>query len=271
LKAAAFVLFAGLGLSRPAYSGENEALSEGSSDSFNKQLGGVSGLGLSRPVVAQEPAPDPVVERVDLKALRDSYMNTSVTFRTSAGDVVHLAVVKTTKCAEGQKCDEMDRYFLVLHSERGETFFIKAKKIANVGFLGGKEEVSFAGDAEKYAVKLHFNIASPEASRLEIAKRGNSVIDVSVAQLEAAVAATARIIRLSRNYQLFYGQELCQASSDTCARGKDMFLLMPDPGDVVYSLDPSSMGSRGVSYPTIEKGFGFRIINEVLEIYRLGG
>lgn len=112
-----------------------------------------------------------IVGRFELSALENAYMNTKITFKTAAGDTVHVSGAKASNCAGGGKCDDMDRWFLIFHTDRGQTIFVKGDDIANIfvgiGPLGkwvktGEKDIYFDGDNTKYTAKLYSGSYKPQ-------------------------------------------------------------------------------------------------------------
>lgn len=212
-----------------------------------------------------------VVYSVQLEPIRNAFLYSGLTFKTSKGTEVHLSGHKATDCPKGgTSCDMKEKIFLVLTTQKGESYLIRGMDVANFGiFMSGSKTVAI--DGEKFTVKLYASISKPETSRIEVTSGGRKVLVATAAQLGDALAKKGMDVKLSKNYKLAYGNEVLQAGGARFTE-KTLILLIPFPvqdANSYYVLDTSEIKPSGVSYPDIDAKFGFRIESGTLDIFSL--
>ncbi|MBU2572927.1 MAG: hypothetical protein KKH28_02475 [Elusimicrobia bacterium] len=214
-----------------------------------------------------------VVYSVKLEPIRNAFLYSGMTFKTSRGAAVHLSGHKASNCPDGgNSCSEKDKFFMVLTTQRGESYFIRGMEIVNYGiFMRGSKTVVI--DGEKFTAKVYASLRDPASSKIEITCGGRKALVVTAQQLGEAIAEKGVDVKLERGYKLAYGNELVQGKGFAKFTDKKLVLLMPFPlaeGAVSYFLlDSAEIKPSGVSYPEMDARYGFRIINGTLEIFEL--
>jgi hypothetical protein len=218
------------------------------------------------------PSAGRVADRLNLEEILNARLKTRLTFTTSSGDTVHVSAANSVNCADGGRdCPENDRSFFLFHSDRGETAFVRAKDIANLSVLmKGSKKIYFGGDKEPYIIKLMIKATSPRQSLLKVERGGKIVLSFMMEQLTAALNEKAAKLNAGAHHNFFYTTEVLQ-DKDGNGRfgpGREIIFspLSPDPCQFVNA---SSINSSGVALPSVEKDYGFRIVNGFLEIYQL--
>jgi len=211
-----------------------------------------------------------VLERVNLEEILDANFETRLTFKTSSGNTVHVSGAMAVNCADGgNQCDSNDKYFLLFHTDKEQTVFVKAQDIANILLISGKKEISFNGDAEKYTVRLFVTISSPGRSKLKVETQGRVVLDISVDELSAALAEKGHRLKSGAQHNLFYNTEVVQDCNGNARFGEGRVLTFsPRSSDPNQYVNASMITAAGVLIKAVEPGLGFRIVNGVLEIYQ---
>ncbi|HNT98216.1 MAG TPA: hypothetical protein PKK31_08135 [Elusimicrobiales bacterium] len=213
-----------------------------------------------------------VLYSVDLPKVRNAYLRTSRTFRTSRGTTVHVSGSKASNCPDGGNgCKDKEKFFLVLTTDKGESFFARAMDIVNWGiFMSGSK--TFNIDGEKYTVKVKANASTPENSMLEVKGPKGVVLNASLKDLGDAVAAKGVDVRLSKSYKLAYGNEIVQGPQGARFTQKMLVLMIPFPVEDAtnyFILEAADIKPAGVMFPELDRGHGFRINGGTLEIFRL--
>lgn len=214
-----------------------------------------------------------VVYSVKLEPIRNVFLYSGMTFKTSRGTAVHLSGHKASNCPDGgNSCSDKEKFFLVLTTQRGESYFIRGMEIVNYGiFMRGSKTVEI--DGEEFTARVHASLSNPANSRIEITCGGRKALVATAQQLGDAVAKKGVDVKLSRGYKLAYGNELAQGGGSAGFTDKKLVLLMPFPvteGVVSYFLlNSDEIRPSGVSYPEMDANYGFRIINGTLEIFEL--
>lgn len=205
----------------------------------------------------------------DLNKIKDAYLETDLTFRTSKGSKVYVSATKSFNCpGGGANCGETDKYFIVL--TRGEErFLVRGKKIANALFMSGSETVNIDGD--EFKLKLKVKLSNTARSVLEITKRGAKVLRVTVEEMGKAIMDKVETVNLSRTYKMTCGYELVQGKNG--ARFTDNVILVfapfPIKDSTVYTIKASDLNPQGVKYPGIDPEYGFRLAGNTFEIFKL--
>ncbi len=214
-------------------------------------------------------APGEAVETVDLPPLLNASFKSALTFRTS-GNTVHISGAEAMNCQNGGSCSSNDKYFLLFTTDGGQTIFVRAKDVANALFMSGSKDIIFPGDGEKYRVKLNVKLTSPGQSRLKIEGPGKTAVDVSLDDLTAALAKKGHALNVGARHNLYYNSAVLQDSSGNGRFSAEKVLIFsPRGSDPNQTVKASEINSSGVLLPKVEKDFGFRIVNEKLEIYKL--
>ncbi|HBE89409.1 MAG TPA: hypothetical protein DDW67_09765 [Elusimicrobia bacterium] len=213
-----------------------------------------------------------VLYRVELATVKNAYLRTAKTFRTSRGTTVHVSGSKASTCPDGGNgCKDKEKFFLVLTTDKGESFFARAMDIVNWGiFMSGSK--TFTIDGEKYTVKVKANASTPENSMLEVKGPRGVVLNASLKDLGDAVAAKGTDVRLSKNYKLAYGNEIVQGPQGARFTQKMLVLMIPFPVQDAanyFILEAADIKPAGVMFPELERGHGFRMNGGTLEIFRL--
>ncbi|MCM2268125.1 MAG: hypothetical protein NDI60_10185, partial [Elusimicrobiales bacterium] len=142
---------------------------------------------------AEELAPvkglNDVILSVDLEGIRNAYLRPAITFTTGAGTKVFVSGTKASNCPNGgNSCDDKDKFFLVLTTDKNQSFFVRAMEIINAGiFASGSKTVTI--DGERYVVKVYAKISAPENSRLEIKGPRGVALNSTLKEIGDAVAA----------------------------------------------------------------------------------
>lgn len=213
-----------------------------------------------------------VLYRVELAGVKNAYLRTAKTFRTSRGTTVHVSGSKASNCPDGGNgCKDKEKFFLVLTTDKGESFFARAMDIVNWGiFMSGSK--TFNIDGERFTVKVKASASEPENSMLEVKGPRGVVLKASLKELGDAVAEKGVDVRLSRNYKLAYGNEIVQGPQGARFTQKMLVLMIPFPVEDASSyfiLEAGDIKPSGVMFPELERGHGFRMNGGSLEIFRL--
>lgn len=209
---------------------------------------------------------------IDLATIRNAYLKPSISFKTGAGTQVFVSGSKASNCPDGGNgCKDKDKFFLVLTTSRNESFFVRAMDIVNWGiFMSGSKTVTI--DGEKYVVKVQANASTPENSTLEIKGPRGMALKTSLKSVGDAVAEKGADVRLSKNYKLAYGNEIVQGPQGARFTDKMLVLLIPFPvvdASSYYIFQTSDIKPAGVTFPSFERGFGFKLEGTQFGIYRL--
>lgn len=213
-----------------------------------------------------------ILYTIKLEEIKNAYLKSGITFTTTKGAAVHVSGTKANNCPDGgNKCAEKDKYFLSLTTEKGETYLVRAMEIANFSiFMSGSKNVVI--DGETYTLKAYAKLSAPENSALEIKRNGQLVFKKTAKEVADAIAAKSLDVKLSRLYNLAYGNEILQGPGGVRFTEK-MYIAMvpPDEPQSYYMIDVSKISSGGVTLPEMEKvSFGFRLLEGMaLEIYRI--
>jgi hypothetical protein len=209
------------------------------------------------------------LERINLEEILDANLETGLTFKTS-GNTVHISGAMAVNCSDGgSRCGPNDKYFLLFHTDKEQTIFVKAKDIANMLLLSGKQEISFNGDEEKYTARFFVKASSPGQSRLKIETRGRVVLEISVDELSAALAEKGHRLKSGAQHNLYYNTEVVQDSDGNARFGEGRVVTFsPRSSDPNQYIRASLITAAGVLLNAVEPGLGFRIAGGVLEIYR---
>jgi hypothetical protein len=211
-----------------------------------------------------------VVETVDLAGILNASFNSGLVFRSSA-NTIHVSGAEALNCPDGgTSCSSNDKYFLVFTTEKGQTVLVRAKDVANAMFMSGEKDISFAGDSEKYKVKLNVKLTSPSQSRLQIQGPGKEALNVSLADLTGALLKKAFPLTVGARHNLYYNTGIVQDSKGNGSFSKEKVIIFsPRGSDPNQTVKASAIGASGVLLPAVEKDFGFRLLGEKLEIYKI--
>ncbi len=213
-----------------------------------------------------------VVFSVELGPLKNVYLKPATFFTTGAGTKVHISGTKAANCPDGgNSCADKEKFFLVLTTAKGESFFVRAMDIINWGiFMSGSKTVTI--DGEKYVVKVFANASTPENSKLEIKGPRGVAFSKDLKAIGDAVAARGVDVRLAKNYKLAYGNEIVQGPQGARFTERMLVLLIPFPvvdASSYYIFNASEIKPAGVTFPSFESGYGFKLLNGKLDIYRI--
>ena len=211
-----------------------------------------------------------VVETVNLAGILNAGFKSGLTFRSSA-NTIHVSGAEALNCADGStKCSSNDKYFLVFTTEKGQMVLVRAKDVANALFMSGEKEIAFPGDAEKYKVKLNVKLSSPGSSRLQISGSDREALNISLDDLTAALARKGRALTIGARHNLYYNTGIEQDSKGNGRFTKEKVLIFSPRGSAPNrTVRASGIGASGVLLPGVEKDFGFRLLGEKLEIYKI--
>jgi antitoxin component HigA of HigAB toxin-antitoxin module len=212
------------------------------------------------------------VASIDLEPIKNVYLKSDVSFTTGAGTKVHLTSYVASNCPDGgTSCATKDKIFLVLTTDRNENYFVRAIEIVNWGiFMHGSKTVAI--DGEKYVLKAYANVSAPDNSKIEIkGPRGVALIS-SLQQVADAQARKGTEVNLSKTYKLLYGSEILQGPQGV-RFGPSMQVVLiqfpvTDKSDTKI-FNVSELTPSGVSFPSFESGYSFRLENGILGIYKL--
>ncbi|OGR44440.1 MAG: hypothetical protein A2X35_06940 [Elusimicrobia bacterium GWA2_61_42] len=212
------------------------------------------------------------VASVDLESIRNAYLKPAVTFTTGAGTKVHVSGTKASNCPDGgNSCADKEKFFLVLTTSKGETFFARAMDILNWGFIYSGSK-TFVIDGEKYVVKVQANASTPENSKLEVKGPKGLALSSTLKQVGDGVAAKGVDVKLSKAYKLAYGNEIVQGPQGAKFTSKMLVLMIPFPvvdASSYFILNAAEIKPAGTTFPSFEKGYGFKLEGGKLDIYRL--
>lgn len=224
-----------------------------------------------------------VVYSINLEEIKNSHLKTRITFKTSRGTTVHVSGTRASNCSDGTNtCADSDKYFVVLLTDRGETFFVKGEKIANFSiFLRGKQSVLI--DGEKFTLRIYVKPSSPKDSTLQIDGSLGTVLNATLEQIGNALMDAGTKIKLSKEYLMGYSNEVLQDRNGNAKFTDKMifgFFPLPIPTSIseindykCYIILESQNSESGSHFPEMDKNFGFRKVREInrsiLEIYRL--
>jgi len=213
-----------------------------------------------------------VVFSADLPPLKNVYLKPAVSFTTGAGTKVFLGGTKAANCPDGgNSCADKEKFFLVLTTDKNQSFFVRATEILNWGFLySGSKTVTI--DGEKYVAKILANASTPENSKVEIKGPKGVALNVTLKQVGDAVAAKGVDVKLGKAYKLAYGNEIVQGPQGAKFTDKMLVLLIPFPvvdATSYYIFNTAEIKPSGVAFPSFEAGYGFKLEGSKLSIYRL--
>jgi len=213
-----------------------------------------------------------VVFSIDLETVKNAYLKPNVSFTTGKGTKVHVSGSKASNCPDGgNSCKDKDKFFLVLTTSRNESYFVRGTEIINWGFLmSGSKTVTI--DGEKYVVKIKANASTPENSTLEIKGPRGMALNTSLKSVGDGVAAKGVDVKLGKNYKLAYGNEIVQGPQGARFTDKTLVLLIPFPvvdATSYYIFKTEDIKPAGVTFPSFERGYGFKLNGGKLDIYRL--
>lgn len=208
---------------------------------------------------------------MDLNTIKNAYLHTSVGFTTGAGTRISVSGSKASNCPDGgNSCKDKEKFFLVLTSDKGQSFFVRAMDIVNWGiFMSGSRTVTV--DGEKYVVKVLANASTPEESVVEIKGPKGVAVKASLKQLGDAVAVKGVDVKLSKVYKLAYGNEITQGPQGAKFTAKMLILLIPFPVADASSyviLDSAEVKPSGTVYDGFEKAYSFHFDNGAFSVYQ---
>jgi hypothetical protein len=212
------------------------------------------------------------VASIDLEPIRNVYLKPDVSFVTGAGTKVFVSGTKASNCPDGgNSCKDKDKFFLVLTTDKNDSFFVHAVDIINWGiFMSGSKTVTI--DNEKYVVKVLANASTPELSKLEIKGPRGVALGVTLKQVGDAVAAKGVDVALSKPYKLAYGNEIVQGPQGAKFTAKMLVLMIPFPvvdASSYFILNAADIKPAGITFPEFESGYGFSLNNGKLGIYKI--
>lgn len=207
-----------------------------------------------------------------LETIKNAYLKPAITFATGKGTKVHISGTKASNCPNGgNSCADKEKFFLVLTTDRNESYFVRAMDIVNWGiFMSGSKTVTI--DGEKYVVKVYANASTPENSKLEIKGPRGVALNSTLKQVGDGVASKGVDVKLGKAYKLAYGNEIVQGPQGAKFTDKMLLIMIPFPvvdANAYYIFNASDIKPAGVTFPSFENGYGFRLEGGVLDIYRL--
>jgi len=213
-----------------------------------------------------------VVFTTELAPLKNVYLKPAVTFTTGAGTKVHVSGTKAANCPNGgNSCADKEKFFLVLTTSKDQSFFVRAMDVVNWGiFMSGSKTVTI--DGEKYVIKAYANASTPENSKVEIKGPRGVALNSTLKAIGDAVAAKGADVKLGKAYKLAYGNEIVQGPQGARFTEKMLVLMIPFPvadASSYYIFPAADIKPAGVTFPTFEQGYGFKLQNGKLDIYRL--
>ncbi len=209
------------------------------------------------------------VQTVNLAEILNASFKSGLTFKSSA-NTIHVSGAEALNCQDGgTSCSSNDKYFLVFTTEKGQTVLVRAKDVANAMFMSGEKEITF-GDGDKFKVKLNVKLTSPSQSRLQIQGAGREALNVSLADLTGALLKKAFPLTVGSRHNLYYNTGLVQDAKGNGSFSKEKVIIFsPRGSDPNKTVKASSISASGVLLPDVEKDFGFRLLGEKLEIYKI--
>ncbi len=230
---------------------------------------------------AKTPRPAPLFQEkgisqpvfsITLETIRNAYLKPSVTFTTGAGTVVHVSGTKASNCPDGgNSCKDKEKFFLVLTTDKNQSYFVRAVEILNWGFLySGSKTVTI--DGESYVVKIYANASTPADSKIEVKGPRGVALNSTLQAVGDAVAQKGVDVTLSKIYKLAYGNEIVQGPQGAKFTDKMLVLMLPFPvvdASSYFILNASDIKPAGAAYPSFEDRYGFMLQGGVLNIYTL--
>ncbi|OGR81338.1 MAG: hypothetical protein A2X32_10965 [Elusimicrobia bacterium GWC2_64_44] len=209
---------------------------------------------------------------INLDTIKNAYLKPAVAFTTGAGTKVHVSGSKASNCPDGgNSCADKDKFFLVLTTSRNESYFVRGTEIINWGiFMSGSKTVTI--DGEKFVVKIKANASTPENSMLEIKGPRGMALNTSLKSVGDGVAAKGVDVKLAKNYKLAYGNEIVQGPQGARFTDKTLVLLIPFPvvdATSYFIFKTSDIKPAGVTFPSFEAGYGFKLNGSQFDIYKL--
>lgn len=209
---------------------------------------------------------------IDLDTVKNAYLKPSVSFTTGAGTKVHVSGSKASNCPDGgNSCADKEKFFLVLTTSRNESYFVRGTEIINWGiFMSGSKTVTI--DGEKFVVKIKANASTPENSMLEVKGPRGVALNTSLKSVGDGVAAKGVDVKLSKNYKLAYGNEIVQGPQGARFTDKMLVLMIPFPvvdATSYFIFKTADIKPSGVTFPSFEKGYGFKLQGTKFDIYKL--
>ena len=207
-----------------------------------------------------------------LETIKNAYLKPAITFTTGKGTKVHISGTKASNCPDGgNSCADKDKFFLVLTTDRNESYFVRAMDIVNWGiFMSGSKTVTI--DGEKYVVKVYANASTPENSILEVKGPRGVALHPTLKQVSDGVASKGVDVRLGKAYKLAYGNEIVQGPQGAKFTEKMLLLMIPFPvvdANSYYIINASDIKSADMTFPSFEQGYSFRLKGGVLDISKI--
>ena len=207
-----------------------------------------------------------------LETIKNAYLKPAITFTTGKGTKVHISGTKASNCPNGgNSCADKDKFFLVLTTDRNESYFVRAMDIVNWGiFMSGSKAVTI--DGEKYVVKVYANASTPELSKLEVKGPRGVALNSTLKQVGDGVASKGVDVKLGKAYKLAYGNEIVQGPQGAKFTDKMLLLMIPFPvvdANSYYIFNASDIKPAGVTFPSFEQGYSFRLEGGVLDISKI--
>jgi hypothetical protein len=202
-----------------------------------------------------------------LDKILNSYIDAGLAFNTADGTKVRLSGYTAANCPDGgSSCADKERFFLIFAVGHNEFHFARAVDIVNSLFSSGLKNFTIKG--EEYTVRIHAELPI-NASKIKISRGKDLVLSPTLKELGDAVGGKASSLKLGRKYTLAYGNELIQAKGGAKFNNKLVIVMSPVGVDGFYFLNRSDITPEGVTYPDMEPGYGFRIVDDTLQIFKL--
>lgn len=207
-----------------------------------------------------------------LETIKNAYLKPVITFTTGKGTKVHISGTKASNCPDGgNSCADKDKFFLVLTTDKNESYFVRAMDVVNWGiFMSGSKTVTV--DGEKYVVKVYANASTPEDSNLEVKGPRGVALNSTLKQVGDGVASKGVDVKLGKAYKLAYGNEIVQGPQGVKFTDKMLLLMIPFPvvdANSYYIFNASDIKPAGVTFPSFEQGYSFSLEGGVLDISKI--
>ncbi|MGC8867435.1 MAG: hypothetical protein ACP5PA_04395 [Elusimicrobiales bacterium] len=206
----------------------------------------------------------------DLNLIKDKYLYTNLTFKTSKNTTVYLSITKASNCPDGSsRCDEMDK-FLLTFTANSTTQFVRIKDIINLSIImSGSKEIYIDGD--EYIAKVYANMSNPYSSRIVVKGPQGVVVDKKLSDVIGMVDSIGYEMTLSsKKYRVVYGRKvkcssLCRFLSSNMAF---IFELPISSDSSYYSIDESIYNNRDIFFKSIGRNIFFNLSDGILKVFK---
>ncbi len=205
----------------------------------------------------------------DLNAIKDKYLYTPITFKTSKDTTVYVGLSKAVNCPNGSSnCNERDK-FLLTFTANSTTQFIKVRDIINYSvFASGSKKIYIDGD--EYVAKIYAKVGDVNSSRVEVKGPKGVVVDKKLGDLIWIFKDLGYEMNLSKKYILVYGRKIECISSCRFLSSNMVFIFEfpPHEDSSYYSIDESVYNGRSICFESIGKNVVFNLSNGVLKVFK---